>query len=298
MGIGSLLYLMVCASAIYVFASQFASKGRKPSLVPLLTSGCVFFFALLRFINSFLHCVRFYQPIPNVLKHLLFIIPICLLFVAYSLVIHVWHSFLYNTIHLTLAKSHKMALVLNIAFNVVIIGLLIADTVAYLITSYGMDRMDYQLRCVGASNILTAAVYYTMTIVYLFYGVRLLLILRRSVANLRMVVFRIALITGAGSTFFVMFATFMLTEGSYLLYTGRFYYTYCVVYWSYCEYVTYWYLELLYIVLQIIPAAMILMLFVKTPKPIVRMKDIIVQSMGDPAAPRPRYKDSGSYSAL
>ncbi|KAG9392834.1 hypothetical protein J8273_5767 [Carpediemonas membranifera] len=267
MTIGSMMYAALLIAAVVVFCShawQFV-RGRKPPFIPLLASSCVAIFALCRFVNSFLHVIRLYVPLFNFVKHLLFVVPIGLLFFAFSLVIHVWHSFLYNTTHLTLTKSHHTVLVLNILFNIAIFILLLADTVLYLITSYGMDRMDYQLRCVGASNILTAVVYYAMTIFYLFYGVRLLFILRKSISNLRMVVFRIALLTVVGSTFFVMFATFMLVEGCYLLYTGRFYYTYCVVYWSYCEYVTYWYLELLYIVLQITPAAMVLMLFAKRP---------------------------------
>ncbi len=271
--IGALMYLGVLALAIYVLVVS--ALGAQKNKVAIFSAVLVAMFASLRFLHCFLHIIRVYVAIPDLLKHLLFILPIGLCFVVFTFVIHVWHSFVSNATHLTIARPHRQAFIVVLIFNAMVGVAIFTDFITYGVFS-SMDRLDYQNRAVGASNIILSSVFLALTLFYVYYGARLLYILRRSMHHLKLTLFRIVSITVVGSLFFVLFAIIAAIEGLYYLIKGNFFYVYCIQD-MYCEYVAEWYLELIYIVLQAVPPAMVMLLFAKVPRRPKRVENVFCE---------------------
>lgn len=219
------VYVFITLSSLLLFFINFRRLGvlSRAAATPLISQFCVFCFAFLRSIDTIYHVGGWYVDwCPDLLKHLLFELPLCFLFSSYILTVGNWHSILVQ--FAGRARTSPVIAIVSV-FNVVVWSTMI------VLTCFVRLSEDDRLRWIGINNLVLSLEFVFALVYFVILGAAFLVVLRRQESmfslarptSYRPLSIKIAVLTLCSSLCFLAFIILFSYEGVYMINHGFFF---------------------------------------------------------------------------
>eukprot|EP00771_Trimastix_marina_P001458 gnl/Trimastix_PCT/2531.p1 GENE.gnl/Trimastix_PCT/2531~~gnl/Trimastix_PCT/2531.p1 ORF type:complete len:339 (+),score=37.75 gnl/Trimastix_PCT/2531:77-1093(+) len=220
----SILLICLISTIVFFCGSKTREATQKQAILYRFFSlGRIALFALLRCIDSLLHIGGWYISSPDLLRHLLFILPLTCLFSAYFSTVISWHSIVLQ-LKGDICKKRSSLMVTEIIFNIAVLALTATSIILHQ-TILDSNR----LRVIGATNLALCLLSLIALVYYIVTASAFLVLLHRHQRNFthmvgkyRPLFVKILFVSVCSSLGFLAFTALFTYEGIHLVIHGFF----------------------------------------------------------------------------